>query len=924
MPGTLVGFPVVIENANAMTTLYLRCILSALLVTSMTAWGHAQSKPAFTADFGYAEDTNRDGWPDAWRRHSDRDHPRFTKMGIASRSNVSPEELQVIRRTLAQWMLAWKLKRLPGDVIPESIPRPIDAFLEKTIADNCLEIVMNGRSARIESPSFPIDSRNAYRVQMQMMTEFIDPFVAQASIHWLDASGSEIGEQRMEPVSISKPWHILRIKETNNIPSQTRFGKLRISVTSLGSRSIQTIVRCDRIRVERIPRIELEVAPASRLVSIDEWFEVNCKLNEVDQTSVKVELVARDHEGNNVWHQTNPLAPSSGDTSEVVKSSWKLKLDQPGYYTLAVRVLDDTSLQPHKETSIVVTRPGRSATLTVNSRIGWGVPSLGNSISIQQIPQLLEFAHVGGLKFSVWSSEQRESTSRSLGWLVESLATKKIKCVGVIAPPSPELQAKFPDDNGKRLVTMLNFPQIWQPMFDPIWRRTSLFLTQYQIGWEQDDGLESSSNWQANVASLAKQIRTVGAEASLTLPWNALSEAPEKGFKNDNVPWNRLLNVATPSLTEAELSAFSQQATVDPKRRWISLDPLSHNRYSLEDRVRDLTQRLIAVHQHQWEMAWVSDPTDPQLAILDKSGGPDELLVPFEHVVDVLNNSQDFMPVRFHENLTGMLFRVANQDCAIVFATKPIEVELYLGDQWTAIDAWGRSLSFDNRLVRNVPTRHLTVGKWPIVLSNIDRMLAQWQVDVKIENPIIENRVGQSEPLRIRLQNPESRAVGGKIEVVAPLLLQEETSTASFDVPANAVATVEVPMRLRYDASQSLEPLDIVVSFNDSPDRQFVIQRQIQVGLKDFQLETQARIDNKGDVIIDLEILNLSDQIANFDCTLILPHRPREKFQIIRLEHRQYRPIVITDASEMKGQSILLRCEEIRTGRVLNHRIEIK
>ncbi len=907
-----------------MTTLYLRCILSALMVTSMTACSHAQSKPAFAADFGYAEDTNRDGWPDVWRRHTDREHPRFTKMSITSRSEMAPEELQLIRRTLAQWMLAWKLRRLPGDVIPESIPRPIDAFLERTFADTCLEIVMNGRSARIESPSFPIDPRNAYRIQMQMMTEFIDPFVAQASIRWLDAAGSEIGEQMMEPISNSISWQLIRIKETNNIPSQASFAKIRISVTPLSSRSIQTIVRCDRIRVERIPRIELEVTPASRLVSVDEPFEVTCKLNEVVPTSVSVELVARDHEGTNVWQQTNALVPAAASSSETVTSSWKLKLEQPGFYTLAVRVLDDTSLQSHKETSVVVSSRDKSMPFVVNPRIGWGFPSLGSSISISQIPPLLDFAHIGGLKFSVWLSEHVDSTNRSLGWLVESLATKKVKCVGVVAPPGPELQAKFPDENGKQLATLLNFPQIWQPLFDPIWRRTSLFLTQYQIGWDNEVGLESHGSWQASVTALAKQIRTVGAEANLTLPWNALSEPPEKGFKNERVPWNRLFNVATPCLTEAELSAFSQQPTIDPKRRWISLDPLDRNRYSLEDRVRDLSQRLVAVHQHQWEMAWVSDPTDPRFAVLDKFGGPDELLLPFERLALLLNNSQDFMPVRLNEHLTGMLFRVANQDCLIAFATKPIEAGLYLGEQWSAVDVWGRAERFENRLVSNVSTRYLAVGKWPLILSNIDRMLAQWQVDVTVENPIIENRVGQSEPLRVRLRNPEPRAVGGKLEIVAPLLLQDESSSVQFDVPANSAATIEVPMRLRYDASQSLEPLDIVVTFNNSPDRQFVVQRQIQVGLKDFQLETQARIDSAGNVIIDLEILNLSDQVANFDCTLILPSRPREKFQIIRLEDRQYRPIVIADGSDMKGQSILLRCEEIRTGRVLNHRIEIK
>jgi LEA14-like dessication related protein len=276
------------------------------------------------------------------------------------------------------------------------------------------------------------------------------------------------------------------------------------------------------------------------------------------------------------------------------------------------------------------------------------------------------------------------------------------------------------------------------------------------------------------------------------------------------------------------------------------------------------------------------------------------------------------------ENLTGTLFRGGDEQRMIVFANKPIDAGIYLGDQLAATDVWGRSLTLDIRSVGNVPTQFLSIGKWPVILSNVDHMLAQWQVNAQIENPTIENRVGQSDPLLVRLQNPESRTVRGTIEVVAPLLLQQGRSTAQFEVPANTSTTVEVPMRLRYDASQTLEPLDIVVTFNETPPRKFVIQRQVQVGLKDFQLETQVRMDNVGNIIIELEILNLGDQIANFDCMLVLPNRPREKFQIIRLEDRHFRPIVIADGAELKGQSILLRCEEIRSGRVLNHRIEIK
>ena len=923
MPGTLVGIPEMIENANAMSKLLHR-ILYVLVASSMMAPALAESKKIFSADFGYAEDRNRDGWPDVWQRHTDRDHPRFNKMGIAARSEIPSEDLKVIRRTLAQWMLAWEQRRLPGDIIPESIPPSIDAFLESTVADTCLEIVMNGRSARVESPSFPIDSRNAYRVQMQIMAEMIDPYQVQASVHWLDASGAQISEQPMSPVTRSSDWQLIRIQETSSIPSEAKFCKIRISVTPLNSQSIQTIVRCDRIRVERIPRIELEVEPSSRIVSVDQGFKVTCKLNEVNPEKTRIQLLARDHEGNDVWQRTNELESSAHDSAEVTATSWDLALAEAGFYTLSVRVLEDTSLQSHKESGLIVLAREKSSTMAANPRIGWSLPTLGSTISLAQLPKLVEFAKIGGIKFSVWLAEPNNASSRPIGWLVENLATKGIKCVGVIDAPGPEGQAKFPDKQGESLAALLDFPQIWQPMYEPIWRRTSLFLTQFQIGWDREASIGMHSNWLSNVTSLIKQVRTVGAEAKLTLPWNAFSQPPETTTGTSMPPWNRVISFSNPGLTDTEIGAMSQDATTEPNARWLSIDPLDRDRYGLEDRVRDLTKRLVAVHQYQWEMAWLSDPTHPQLAVLDAQGGPDELLLPFVRMTDALNGSEDFLAISLNEHVAGTLFRVGNEERGIIYATKPIDTLLCLGDQWTAKDVWGRDVPSVVRLQGDVASRQIALGRWPVLLSKVDRTLAQWQVNVGIENPTIENRIGQSEPLRVRLENPEPHAVAGTLEVIAPMLLQDDRVSVKFTAQASTSSFVDVPMRLRYDASQSMEPIDIVVTLNEKPERQFLVQRPVQVGLKDFQLETQSRIDERGNAIIELEMMNLSDQVANFECTLVLPGRPREKFQIIRLEKRFHRPIFIANGAELRGQSILLRCEEIRTGRVLNHRIEIR
>ena len=911
-------------SGDAVTIWLQRCILSFLMVSSTLGLAHADSKPAFFADFGYAEDANRDGWPDLWRRYTIRNYPRFNKIGIASRAEIAPEELLKIRRSLAQWVLAWEQGKLPGDIIPESIPRPIDALLESTIADTCLQIVMNGGAARVEGPSFPVDPQNAYRIQMQMKTEIIDPYLVQSSIIWLDEQGMQTGEQLLTPISKTNDWQIIGLHEIIGIPTHTRYAKVRIEVTPEESQSIRAIVQCDRIRFEGIARLELSIVPDSRIVLTGEEVEVICKLNEIDPSVTSIRLIARDHNGEVAWKESRELKTNVNNPADTMVISWRFSLPETGFYTLTAKVIADDVQQSDKQITMVAMPHETRKKRLANSRIGWSLPGIGTSLSLSKVPALLEFAHVGGVKFSVWLSEQNLSNNRSLSWMVENLSTQGIQCIGVIDPPSATLQAQFPEKNGQKLGTLLDFPDIWKPMFDPVWRRTSLFLTQFQIGWDQDHSLERHSQWQVNLTALAKHLRTVGTEANLTLPWNALSEPPDKGIKNSLTVWNRVHHVADPPFTDVEITAFSQQSSTTPKHQWISIDPLDRNRFSIEDRVRDMTQRLIAIHQNEWEKAWISNPSDPNLAILDQLGGPDELLMPLERLSLALNESQDFKPIRFSDYLSGILFRVADEERMILIANKPMEVRLFLGNDWTATDVWGRNIPIETHIENNIPSRILSFGKWPVILSKVDRMLALWQLDVQIENPTIENRIGISEPLRVRLQNPESIGISGTAEVIAPLLLQEESSSAKFDAPAKSTCTFEIPMKLRYDASQSQEPLDMVISLNGKTPRQFIVQRQVNIGLKDFQLETQTQIDERGFLIINVELLNQSEQIANFECTLVLPNRPREKFQMIQVQERLNRTKIIANGAELRGQTLLLRCEEISSGRVLNHRIEIK
>ncbi len=445
------------------------------------------------------------------------------------------------------------------------------------------------------------------------------------------------------------------------------------------------------------------------------------------------------------------------------------------------------------------------------------------------------------------------------------------------------------------------------------------------MGWDYDDSVSEHNNWEQNLGSLTRHIRSFGPETRLTIPHDAIIESIDQPNKKE-AAWDRYLIHASPSLTGEEIQAYSKQPGLQPRDHWITIDPLDSRRYSLVDRVQDITERMIAVQQNAWETAWFSDPSDPKYAILDAEGGPDEMFLPLRTLTENLNNAEDFITMPMGENIKNIIYRVGNEDRMILWSNRPVEVPLYIGNEWTATDIWGRPVVPlpPKPNGQKIAPRVIQVGAWPVIIRKINRMAALWVMNVKIENPIIENRVGAVEPVRVYLYNPTNKMAAGKVEIYAPTLLQDDLASAPLSVEPNSGAAISVPIQLQPDAGQINEPVDIFITLDGHPPTQFGVKQSLNVGLKDFKLESSSIIDEQDQLVIQLTMTNESGQAANFDCMLLLPDKPRKRIQMINLNESATRTIVVDQGSAYKGQLLWLRCEEISSGRVLNHRIPVK
>lgn len=945
----------------------------------------------FEATFSRSEDLNRDRWPDQWQRKAGRQHPAFVKMEIVTNAPGTEDEIQAIRSSLAQWFIAIQQKRLPGDVFTEAVPDQVDRFLESTVFNPCFRIQMNGGSAQIDGPMVPVIPQQAYRLDARVACELRDPFETTISIVWLDASGEELGLITSDAVDQSCEWRQLHVDKIETIPEGARFAKVRLNVDPKTTNSIVGTVQFDSIAFSRIPRLDLQMIPESRIVAVGEPVSLRCEIDGIDEEASRFTLRVADHNGDVVWDSDSPLwlppltpTVERNDLLEVEQKSgilqtedpskrsrtieWKVPINQPGFYRFVVNVSEGSPVKFTKSTTAIAYTKSNQQNLrgNVNRKLGWTMPTVGSDISLNDLPTLLSFSSVGRVKLSIWLADPKTRAGQSVAWLEETLTAKNIDCCGVIAPEpawllSEKAEAGLADTTNpsaspgklvkyeasqklqtssyatsklefgqkvtqtERLANILDDSRAFDKLFSPLWSKASLFLINYQVGWDNDLSLAENGRRKEILDKLSSQVRKYAPESQLIVPWDVLAVRPEREGKAA-YSLNRLMFVSQPPLTASELTRIADDENQKGRSgSWVSMDPIESQKYSTEDRVRDLLQRMITLHSSALETGWISNPCDESIGILDARGRPEELLLPFRTIAQAFDGAEDFYSFPMEQPfVANTLYRAGQLDNMVLWAYQPQWIDAQWGDRWTATDIWGRPVNIRNDAASVINAKQLYVGRWPIFVKDVDRNMIKWQTDVQIKNPIIENRVGQSDPILLSVRNPADKSVDGKLKIVSSALFQSGMAEKDFSVEATATKIIEVPILLRRDVSQSNEPIEIIFEQKGTPPVQFSVRKSLSLGLKNFQLETQSRFDDRGRLIIEMTMTNSSGQASSFDCTIHVPDRPRQRVQVINLQERATKSIILSDGAQYRGKSLLIRCEEIGTGRVLNQRVTIQ
>ena len=919
------------------------------LVLILYGWGFASTHAGDNStteivaewDFGSKVDKEPDGWPDKWTRRTGRDFPKFIPIAIHQNA-VTPEALKDIenfRRFSSQCFLAWEQKKWPWQVIPEKVPPSIDQFLERTVLNPYLRVQMNGGMVEVSSEIIPVDVRSVYFMTARIHSDSSD-YEANVKLRFMDELGKTLFEMPTKFWSGKTGWK--SVSTDSQYPYRKDIAKVQV-VAQVQPKNIKAYrgeFGFDAIRIFRTPRLSLSVDKLP-FYKTGEKIVLRCAAEGMTSEQPSIEFALVDHTGKTERSTNILLSRDSKQQSKLISSRdpqskskiktywdgsvvWNIENLEPGYYEITTKLEKGKAGGFNLDEQFVVL-PNELPKAS-DPRFGWTIsPKKNNLIAMSTIRllELLRLGHVGKVKLPIWYDFEDPVESKSARDRIDRLQMAGIGCVGVIASPPKSLLKHFPnhlpDDSGSDLEDSLKV----QTFLEPVMREMCVRITDFQIGWDYETELVANPRLRPSLQSIKTLASRYGQEAQLIAAKNPTSP------NADMAQIDRWQLHSPKPFTAAEIGYaidMKQKSEFGIQDPWLSLTPINASDYSLAVRVQDLAARMLKIASAsllQQTTAWISNPSDQQVGVLDVDGGPREMFLPFRSMAGALSGMQNIGPLPIPSLGVNHLIVGGDQAKIIAWSARPTTAQLYLGENVTAYDVWGRSVIIEKQMTSNGSEQRLTIDKWPVIIDNVDIRAARWRMGIGLEDPRIDPLVGQTQNLKVLFENPFDNRVAGQVTIMAKSILLED-ATANFDIEGKSNSVITVPVRVKPDANTAAAAIQLKFSVQGDAITTFVVDQEIQVGTSDFTIETRHEINNNNELRLTLDATNHKSVPLSFDCILLVPDRPRERTQIAGLKDQISKTITLDNASDLIGKTVWLRCEQIGSNRILNYRIEIR
>ncbi|MDP6555028.1 MAG: hypothetical protein QGG71_10195 [Pirellulaceae bacterium] len=877
----------------------LRFSIPLVLILSTNAFAQTVRDPdeteeVWSCDFEEEADTNYDRWPDGWTRRRGRGYPTYIKVEIAEDESFAAQ------------------------------------------GKRCLRMDLDGGAVSVYSPFTEVSPLLSYTLSGFLKTSGLVHDNASMEVIFYDENRKVIESFKSAQFRNLPDWREVLIGPVTLENPRVRWASIALHLSPSERADIVGSASFDKISLGRLPRMSLSTNSEHNIYSPQENVEVTCQLSGYTGYEPRLRFELRDvqgrvldsHEEN--LHATATAAPPKAavgppkatarnnlETSDdhhggsLATASWQPPIQKNGFYQVRVSVHGQRGLT--RTVNLVVVDPMRER---VHGEFGWSLPDGDKKLPLKTLASLLGHVGINWIKFPIWYNDDQRA--ERLAWFAERVSVDNIEMVGVLDQPPERIHDLFGEGGKIPIASVFVTREVWIPAIDAVMTRLSLKVRWWQLGDDGDFSFVNYPQLENKLNEIRDGFHRFGQEINIGMTWRSIDE---ETF-SETPPLTFLSYTANPPLTDNELKEYLADDQNERLQRWVILEPLDRDTYSLETQTRDLVKRMLAAKIGKADGIFVPRPFDPTHGLMEPDGTPGALLLPWRMTADMLAGASYLGTISLPNRSSNYMFERDGEAVMVIWNSSPTQETIYLGEKVQQIDLWGNKIEPKVVTDRDGFIQQIVqVGTLPTFITGVNANIAKWRMSLEFKTKELESVFGQRQRVAYHFRN-SIPGVGGSVSVITPPAWIVDAPKTQFELSANELR--EEHMDVQLGTNSNIGSRRIRLDFNLSADGgyRFSVYREIRIGLGDIELELESHLDEHGDLVVDQHLTNKTDRLVSFNCLLFVPDRRRVRRQVFNLGRgRQTTRFLIPDGKELIGLTLGLRAEEIGGARVLNSHI---